>query len=433
MSHVDEGLLHAYLDGAYPAGNALGAEIEAHLRVCVDCRVRLEEAREIKERSAVVLRHAAPARVQMPPFEEILARRPAAASTEAARRIRRPFWLPPLPLAWAATLILAVGAGWMARELMYRSSPAPAVVGEGAADQAYRATAPESEQAASTAEEDLGRRGEARAADALQPPVLADRAGTDSENAAGRAETARREDARVPGQPVRRDAPAATVPAAPPPAETVARKAAQDSAGRAIVLGERIVTSGNALAQLSRAADQAAAAADGSFPIRDAAEVLRGEAAEVFLPVARAARLVDLLNDEMTASATSVWTELPANEVDTPAAPTAPPVQGAMRLHTEVARLDGRVLLKTTYRLADGALVELIGYAAPPFAIERQEAREAAPGLPTAGVALTGLAGRSALYAGQTVIWIRRSDQDMLLRGALSEDNLRALASRVRR
>jgi hypothetical protein len=137
MSHVDEGLIHAYLDGAFPPGSAQGEEIEAHLAVCVDCSVLLEKARAVKERAHMVMNRLAPTAIDAPAFEEILARRArgraaavgegavgagasavgaaAAADDVSAARARRRRMLPPLPLAWAATLVLAVGAGWMVR------------------------------------------------------------------------------------------------------------------------------------------------------------------------------------------------------------------------------------------------------------------------------------------------------------------------------
>src|SRR3989442_11997677 len=43
MSHVDEGTLHAYLDGALPPGER--SQVDAHLAECRDCRERLAAAR----------------------------------------------------------------------------------------------------------------------------------------------------------------------------------------------------------------------------------------------------------------------------------------------------------------------------------------------------------------------------------------------------
>ena len=83
MPHLDEGALHAYLDGALvtEAGNAAEAqrgsvsdsqvkdeaiaypsvaEVEQHLSACADCRDALEKARELREMSASILSAAGP-------------------------------------------------------------------------------------------------------------------------------------------------------------------------------------------------------------------------------------------------------------------------------------------------------------------------------------------------------------------------------------
>jgi hypothetical protein len=105
MPHIDDGVLHAYLDGALAALGDAGAlpegmapgDVIAHLEQCADCRSRLELERSTRERAGMVLRDAGPQRVHTPPL----------AATDVQRR--RGSWL---PLAWAASLVLAVGAGW---------------------------------------------------------------------------------------------------------------------------------------------------------------------------------------------------------------------------------------------------------------------------------------------------------------------------------
>src|SRR5690606_17658368 len=165
MSHVDEGLIHAYIDGAFPPGNEQGEEIEAHIAVCVDCRVRLEKARELKERAQVVMHRLAPGTIVAPPFEEILARRereraggggPAVSAkpaTKPANRRRTDRF--PIPFAWAATVILAVGAGWMGRELVLNRQVGSADQAVGAEAEAVtldaRAPAPQRSEAAEPA------------------------------------------------------------------------------------------------------------------------------------------------------------------------------------------------------------------------------------------------------------------------------------------
>lgn len=99
MSHVDEGTLHAYLDGELAPIER--ERVDAHLRGCPACQARLEEERALIERSSRLLGLAAPPERAMPPLQEL---RPP----RLTWRLRR-------PLAWAATVVLAVGIGWYAR------------------------------------------------------------------------------------------------------------------------------------------------------------------------------------------------------------------------------------------------------------------------------------------------------------------------------
>ncbi len=103
MQHVDEGLLHAWLDGERAAlGPARAEEVRRHLDGCAECRTRLGEARELRDRADALLRGGGPVGVEVPPFESLAGRVPA-------RRSRTRM------LAWAASLVLALGAGWLAR------------------------------------------------------------------------------------------------------------------------------------------------------------------------------------------------------------------------------------------------------------------------------------------------------------------------------
>lgn len=136
MSHVDDGLLHAYLDGALHAEDPAEAErVERHLAVCDDCRARLEAARGLRAEADALLEGATPAELDMPPFETIAARA-AARATEAGvpgpdratdrvapRRPRR--FVVTRTLAWAASIVIALGMGWWARELAYQPGGLP--------------------------------------------------------------------------------------------------------------------------------------------------------------------------------------------------------------------------------------------------------------------------------------------------------------------
>src|SRR5216117_2070663 len=66
MSHVDDGTLHAYLDGELSPAEAQG--IDAHLAQCPACRGRLEEERALITRAGELLALAAPPDRELPPF-----------------------------------------------------------------------------------------------------------------------------------------------------------------------------------------------------------------------------------------------------------------------------------------------------------------------------------------------------------------------------
>ena len=109
MSHVDDGTLHAYLDGELSPPEAQG--VEAHLAQCPGCRGRLEEERALIARAGELLALAAPPDRELPPW------RPG-----DAKPLERLWWQVRLPLAWAATIVLALGIGtYFGRE----SKPVP--------------------------------------------------------------------------------------------------------------------------------------------------------------------------------------------------------------------------------------------------------------------------------------------------------------------
>jgi hypothetical protein len=110
MSHVDKGALHAYLDGAldeYPAGEA--RRVREHLDACAECTKSLEEERLLREDTRELLAMAAPS-VEAPPLEEL---RTLARSGGGPGEVRPRLRL--YRLSWAASVVLALGAGWMLR------------------------------------------------------------------------------------------------------------------------------------------------------------------------------------------------------------------------------------------------------------------------------------------------------------------------------
>ena len=116
MSHATDGELHAYLDGALASIDPVRADrLKTHLEGCSDCTARLEDTRTLRARAGEILADAEPELVQMPPFEAILERQakgsesPSHADAPTPIRIRRSR----PPLAWAASVAVALGAGWL--------------------------------------------------------------------------------------------------------------------------------------------------------------------------------------------------------------------------------------------------------------------------------------------------------------------------------
>jgi hypothetical protein len=115
MPHMDEGRLQAWLDGprsGLPVAER--EEIAAHVASCDVCAVRLSQLRSSDVASRDLLGSMGAAERGMPDFSEIVDR---SRSLEAPRRttgapLRRRF-----PVQWAASIVLALGVGWMANEV----------------------------------------------------------------------------------------------------------------------------------------------------------------------------------------------------------------------------------------------------------------------------------------------------------------------------
>ncbi|MFN0181836.1 MAG: zf-HC2 domain-containing protein [Gemmatimonadales bacterium] len=111
MSHRDEGFWHAVLDGEVASSEL--AAMDQHLRECPDCRAKFEEARAFRDEAAALVVALDPV-----PAMASLAVRPIT----TARPRRR--W--PIGLAWAATILGAVGLGYSMGGLQARPSAAAA-------------------------------------------------------------------------------------------------------------------------------------------------------------------------------------------------------------------------------------------------------------------------------------------------------------------
>ena len=131
MRHVDEGTIHAWLDEQI-TDPAEAAWIEAHVRDCAECRARLADEQAAFDGARALLDGTSPS-AERPSFDALVARAgrdvtdAAAPAAELTHRRRQRL----VQLSWAASLALAVGLGWTARELTDRgatpSIPAPTI------------------------------------------------------------------------------------------------------------------------------------------------------------------------------------------------------------------------------------------------------------------------------------------------------------------
>lgn len=106
MPHLDEGLLNALLDNELDDAETSAAR--AHLASCPDCRRQYEEARAMAIEADRLV-----ALVEVP--EE----RKATVGSKAPRGARGSSWSRWRTTAWAATVALAAGLGWLASDLRY--------------------------------------------------------------------------------------------------------------------------------------------------------------------------------------------------------------------------------------------------------------------------------------------------------------------------
>ncbi len=109
--HVPEEELHAYLDQALSRAQCV--EIESHLAVCSGCRQLRDEIAALRDRTTALLSTLTPRHIDVPSLGVIRER--AQRRTQRRERILR-------HTAWAASVLLALGFGWSARELMTNGS-----------------------------------------------------------------------------------------------------------------------------------------------------------------------------------------------------------------------------------------------------------------------------------------------------------------------
>lgn len=134
MRHLDEGRLQAWLDGPR-AGLADDerAQIARHLEACAECAGRLDALRGETERAGVLLGTPLPG--GPPAFDDVVARAERVGGAPSTRRPARRW----RATGWAASIVLAAGAGWMANDLIRRD---PVAVSRPAAVRTDEAPAP---------------------------------------------------------------------------------------------------------------------------------------------------------------------------------------------------------------------------------------------------------------------------------------------------
>jgi hypothetical protein len=107
MRHIPEEELHAYLDQGLSRTQCV--EIESHLADCASCRALRDGIAALRDRTTALLARLAPPRKALPAFES-LRKRAAEEASIRRRRLQR--------VAWAASLVAAVGLGWGASSVL---------------------------------------------------------------------------------------------------------------------------------------------------------------------------------------------------------------------------------------------------------------------------------------------------------------------------
>jgi hypothetical protein len=107
MRHIPEDELHAYLDQGLSRTQCV--EIESHLADCPSCQAMRDGIAALRDRTTALLSRLAPPR-NVPPAFELLRRREAEAASQRRRRLSI--------VAWAASLVAAVGLGWTASSVL---------------------------------------------------------------------------------------------------------------------------------------------------------------------------------------------------------------------------------------------------------------------------------------------------------------------------
>jgi hypothetical protein len=424
MRHVDDGILHAYLDGAIDAladagelpDGASADDVRVHLDSCADCRARLDDARAVRERAGLVLADVAGSPVDVPPYETVVG---------AAPSRRRPMRL---PLAWAASMMLALGAGWWGSEL-WRTGEARVAV-ESLADTTPPAAAADTEAGAS---EPQASPGMAEAPAAAEPDVAvaaSARADAVASVADGDRPTETTRVSPDAGPPAAAPPPAAPPPAAPP--------AARD-AGVAASMGDPTV------ADATRARAESFEAPALKVAASDSATAAGAQAFRRHVAAVR--------------SEDAAWRPLDPGDVDSLDTVLVIDDAGAATFAVTGPSLGMSELVRVRQRLHDGAEVELmigrpvslmleslVVTGAPAAAAQRAAPQRLVPPPPTVRAAEAGAAADEAgagrrvdvlsselLDGGMAEAVVRLPDSDtyVVIRGAFPPHELARLAQRL--
>jgi hypothetical protein len=393
MRHVDEGTIHAWLD-AEVTDPAEAAWIEEHLRWCAACSARLAEERSTYEQAHALLAVTAPAG-EPPAFQEILTQaertsRKDAPSRSFARFTQDRRWL--LQAGWAASLALAVGIGWAARELADREatqSEAAAVVFERA-----DSTAPDP---AGNAEAPPPAPGEVRTTTSqpvLVNPDKVERASPPQAGAQAKVAEAlrsRSEQAAAAPPPAAAEPPAAAAPASPPQLDALAGAA---NAGPRQALAPPPAQLGRVAAELR----QERVAVTGAAPAAAFATVQVPE-----------------------------WRTMPRTEAAVRSGMALYGLDGLEPALTAISA-DGRIVL-TRYRLESGATVELkqerATLQAAPTVVSVEATRRA-------NTSRGGAAGAADVAAGPRLWFDVRGDVRVSLQTTSDATDLNALGAKLR-
>jgi anti-sigma factor RsiW len=112
MRHIPEDELHAYLDQGLSRTQCV--EIESHLADCPSCQSLRDGIAALRDRTTALLARLAPP-PGVPPAFEVLRKRAAEVASLRRRRLHL--------LAWAASVVLAVGLGWGASSFVRAGQP----------------------------------------------------------------------------------------------------------------------------------------------------------------------------------------------------------------------------------------------------------------------------------------------------------------------